>query len=263
MPARIAASVIGTFRSYQLLLMTQSHLRSSCASAAESLASIATAVARSSDCAFATAFALSALRPAIPTRSTPGLARRSGTVDCAIAPYPPRTITFNDAIPEARSRGPHLPFSSAPTGSSAGSVTKIAHPTRMRPTLTANAGPYPSHCAEKPPSSGPKIEPNPWTALYAPKAWARPFAGARWETHVEPATLRTAQQSPTPAWRTKARAKMPAAGIETKLTRKNEPNKSERPRAAYTCGDALLREAIQRPTYGYAAMDMAWLPMYT
>src|SRR5437667_2802338 len=105
MPARIAASVIGTFRSYQLLLMIQSQLRSSLSSAAESLASIATGTARSSDCAFATAFALSALRPAIPTRSTPGLARRSGTVDCAIAPYPPRTITFNEhrESPEAGS----------------------------------------------------------------------------------------------------------------------------------------------------------------
>src|SRR6266704_705100 len=95
MPARIAASMIGTLRSYQLLLTTQSHLRSSRASAAESLASIATGTARSSAIAFATAFALSALRPAIPTRSTPGLARRSGTVDWAIAPYPPRMRTFN------------------------------------------------------------------------------------------------------------------------------------------------------------------------
>src|SRR5438128_12293121 len=94
MPARIAASVIGTFRSYQLLLMIQSQLRSSLSSAAESLASIATGTARSSDCAFATAFAFAALRPAIPTRSTPGLARRSGTVDWAIAPYPPRMRTF-------------------------------------------------------------------------------------------------------------------------------------------------------------------------
>src|SRR2546428_11514739 len=30
----------------------------------------------------------------MPTRSTPGLERRSGTVDWAIAPYPPRMRTF-------------------------------------------------------------------------------------------------------------------------------------------------------------------------
>src|SRR3989454_10679841 len=55
-----------------------------------------TAVARSSRGAAANDFAFAALRPAIPIRSTPGLARRSGTVDWAIAPYPPRMRTFNE-----------------------------------------------------------------------------------------------------------------------------------------------------------------------
>src|SRR5467141_212207 len=87
--------MIGTFRSYQLLLITQSQRFSSRIRAAESRASTGTAVARSSRCAAANAFAFAALRPAIPTRSTPGLARRSGTVDWAMAPYPPRMRTFN------------------------------------------------------------------------------------------------------------------------------------------------------------------------
>src|SRR2546426_5127685 len=86
--------MIGTLRSYQLLLSTQSQCFSSRTKAAESRASTGTGVARSSRCAAANAFAFPALRPAIPTRSTPGLARRSGTVDWAIAPYPPRMRTF-------------------------------------------------------------------------------------------------------------------------------------------------------------------------
>src|SRR2546430_3393569 len=95
----------GTLRSYQLLLITQSHLFSSSIRAAESRASTWTAVARSSRCAAAHDFAFEALRPAIPIRSTPGLARRSGTVDWAIAPYPPRMRTFNEhrESPEAGS----------------------------------------------------------------------------------------------------------------------------------------------------------------
>src|SRR5881296_3954701 len=87
--------MVGTFKSYQVLLMTQSHRLSSPIRAAESRASTGTAVARSSRAAAANAFAFAAFRPAIPTRSTPGLARRSGTVDWAIAPYPPRMRTFN------------------------------------------------------------------------------------------------------------------------------------------------------------------------
>src|SRR5207244_12383945 len=87
--------MIGTFRSYQLLWITQSQRFSSRVRAAESRASIGIAVARSSRWAAAKDFAFAALRPAIPTRSTPGLARRSGTVDWAIAPYPPGLRTFN------------------------------------------------------------------------------------------------------------------------------------------------------------------------
>src|SRR5207249_9591279 len=87
--------MVGTFKSYQVLLMTQSHRLSSRIRAAESRASTVTAVARSSRWAAAKDFAFAALRPAIPTRSTPGLARRSGTVDWAIAPYAPRMRTFN------------------------------------------------------------------------------------------------------------------------------------------------------------------------
>src|SRR5713226_7670340 len=95
MPASIAASMIGTFRSYQVLLITQSQCFSSRTRAAESRASTETAVARSSRCEAANAFAFDGFRPAMPTRSTPGLARRSGTVDWAIAPYPPRMSTSN------------------------------------------------------------------------------------------------------------------------------------------------------------------------
>src|SRR6058998_1068753 len=88
--------MIRTLRSYQVLLITQSHRFSSRSKAAESRASTGTAVARSSRCVAANDFAFAALRPAIPIRSTPGLARRSGTVDWDIAPYPPRMRTFNE-----------------------------------------------------------------------------------------------------------------------------------------------------------------------
>src|SRR5712692_3182733 len=83
----------GTFRSYQELWITQSQRFSSRVSDAESRASIPTGTARSSRCAAANAFAFVSLLPPIPTRVTPRLARRSGTVDWAIAPYPPRMST--------------------------------------------------------------------------------------------------------------------------------------------------------------------------
>src|SRR2546428_10843761 len=85
---------MGTLRSYQVLLITQSQCFSSRTRSAESRASTETAVARSSRCEAATALAFEAFRPAMPTRSTPGLERRSETVDWAIAPYPPRIRTF-------------------------------------------------------------------------------------------------------------------------------------------------------------------------
>src|SRR5207245_1179080 len=195
--------------------MTESQFRNSRTRAAESLASIATPTARSSFCAFAAAFAFSALRPATPTRSTPGLDSRSGTVDWAIAPYPPRMMIFTKRPRLAGSRGTHLPFSSDPSPSPIERVARTADPDRMRPTLRPNAGPYPSHSAVKPPTSGPRIDPNPWTALYAPNAWARPLTGAKWDTSVEPATLMTAQHKPTPEWRTKMIASKPITGIGT------------------------------------------------
>src|SRR5881628_561148 len=90
----MAACMIGTLRSYHVLLITQSQCFSSRTRSNESRASTETAVARSSRCEAATAFAFEAFRPAMPIRSTPGLERRSGTVDWAIAPYPPRMRTF-------------------------------------------------------------------------------------------------------------------------------------------------------------------------
>src|SRR6266542_2770460 len=89
MPARIAASVIGTFRSYQLLLITQSQLRNSRSSAAESLASIATGTARSSDCALAKAFANAqsddrAVPVALDARDSAALEREFRNWDCVI-----------------------------------------------------------------------------------------------------------------------------------------------------------------------------------
>ena len=49
---------------------------------------------------------IASLLPAMPTRSTPGLARRSGTVDWAIAPYPPRMSTSKGHLVR-RKTGPH------------------------------------------------------------------------------------------------------------------------------------------------------------
>src|SRR3989442_15855606 len=85
--------MIGTFRSYHELLITQSQCLISRTREGESRASTGTATARPSLWAAANAFAFASLLPAMPTRSTPGLARRSGTVDWAIAPYPPRIST--------------------------------------------------------------------------------------------------------------------------------------------------------------------------
>src|SRR6267378_5340026 len=89
----MAASMIGTFRSYHELLITQSHCFISRTREEESRASTGTGTARESRWAAANALAFASLLPPMPTRSTPGLARRSGTVDCAIAPYPPRMST--------------------------------------------------------------------------------------------------------------------------------------------------------------------------
>src|SRR5436309_14198258 len=86
--------MIRTLRSYQVLLITQSHRFSSRSKAAESRASTGTAVARSSRCVAANEFAFAVQRPAIPIRSTPGLARRFGTLDWYITAYPLRMRTF-------------------------------------------------------------------------------------------------------------------------------------------------------------------------
>src|SRR5437773_7082611 len=75
MPASIAASMIGTFRSYQELLITESHFFSSRTRDAASRASTETGTARSSRCAPAKAFAFASFLPPIPTRATPGLER--------------------------------------------------------------------------------------------------------------------------------------------------------------------------------------------
>src|SRR5438309_816522 len=89
----MAASMIATFRSYQELLIRQSQCFISRTREGESRASMGTGTARGSRWAAANASAFGSLLPAMPIRSTPGLARRSGTVDRAIAPYPPRLST--------------------------------------------------------------------------------------------------------------------------------------------------------------------------
>src|SRR5881396_1948053 len=72
MPASIAASMIGTFRSYQELLITESHFFSSRTRDAASRASTETGTARLSRCAAAKAFAFASFLPPIPIRATPG-----------------------------------------------------------------------------------------------------------------------------------------------------------------------------------------------
>src|SRR5574340_1756892 len=74
---------------------------------------------------------------------------------------------------------------------------RITTPARMNPTAVAIPQPYPWNSAMKPPRSGPRMEPNPCTALYAPMASARPSSGASSDTRVEPETLIRAQQRPT------------------------------------------------------------------
>ena len=155
--------MIGTFRSYQVLLITQSQFRNSRTSAAESRASTAIGAARSSCCAFATPSAFARLRPAIPTRLTSRADRRSGTVDWAMAPYPPR-IRMSKAPPSSRKPGRHLPFS-GPHLSGSRAAARRPEPARTSATLTPNAGAYPRSCAVNPPRSGPRIDPKPWTAL--------------------------------------------------------------------------------------------------
>src|SRR5438309_1012810 len=134
--------MIETFRSYQVLLITQSQFRNSRTSAAESRPSTAVGAARSSCCAFANPFAFARLRPAIPTRLTSRADRRSGTVDWAMAPYPPR-IRMSKAPPSSRKPGRHLPFSQPhPSGNRA--AARSPEPARTSATLTPNAGPYPT-----------------------------------------------------------------------------------------------------------------------
>src|SRR5438034_10178253 len=106
----MAASMIETFRSYQELLITQSQPFISRTREGESRASTGTGTARGSRWAAANALAFGSLLPAMPTRSTPGLARRSGTVDWAIAPYPPRMSTSKGHLVR-RKTGPHQSFS--------------------------------------------------------------------------------------------------------------------------------------------------------
>src|SRR5438132_9977677 len=111
----MAASMIETFRSYQELLITQSQPFISRTREGESRASTGTGTARGSRWAAANALAFGSLLPAMPTRSTPGLARRSGTVDWAIAPYPPRMSTSKGHLVR-RKTGLHYFFFQAEDG---------------------------------------------------------------------------------------------------------------------------------------------------
>src|SRR5436309_3170124 len=111
----MAASMIETFRSYQELLITQSQPFISRTREGESRASTGTGTARGSRWAAANALAFGSLLPAMPTRSTPRLARRSGTVDWAIAPYPPRMSTSKGHLVR-RKTGPHYFFFQAEDG---------------------------------------------------------------------------------------------------------------------------------------------------
>src|SRR3989442_1221260 len=126
---------MGTLRSYQVLLITQSQCFSSRTRSAESRASTETAVARSSRCEAATAFALEAFRAAMPTRSTPGLERRSGTVHWATAPYPPRMRTLIGR-PGRRKAGRHLRFSLSAPISDTRFAARITHPPRAETQRT-------------------------------------------------------------------------------------------------------------------------------
>src|SRR5439155_10699409 len=111
----MAASMIATFRSYQELLITQSQCFISRTREGESRASMGTGTARGSRWAAANASAFGSLLPAMPSRSTPGLGRRGGTVDWAIAPYPPRMST-SKGHQVRRKTGPHYSFSHEDSG---------------------------------------------------------------------------------------------------------------------------------------------------
>src|SRR2546427_3176226 len=159
--------------------------------------------------------------------------------------------------------GLHLRFSSGAEISERRVAARIAQPPRIRATLVPNAVGCPRSCGARPTRSGPRIEPKPWTALYVPKASARPFSGARRDTRMEPATLIRAQQSPTPACNAIAMPRRAPYGRAAIPRIRNDGNSIDRPRAAYNCVDRSPRAETQRPTRGYTAIEVAWLAMYT
>src|SRR5256712_12654759 len=159
--------------------------------------------------------------------------------------------------------GLHLRFSSGAEICDRRVAARIVQPPRIKPTLVPNAIAYPRYCAANPPSSGPRIDPKPWTALYVPNASARPFSAARRDTRIEPATLIRAQQSPTPACKAIAMPRRAPSGRAAIPTLRNDGNSIDRPRAAYNCVDRSPRAETQRPTRGYTAIEVAWLAMYT
>src|SRR5437773_1526474 len=138
---------------------------------------------------------------------------------------------------------------------------RTAEPARTRTTLPANAGPYPRRPARAPPRRGPKIDPNPWTALKAPRERARPPSGARRETNVELATLITAQQAPTPAWRATTSARRGMVASPERPSKKKDPKSKDRPTVPYSCIGRLPREETQSATRGYTAANARIAPI--
>src|SRR5712692_3685230 len=248
-----------TFRSYQELCITQSQRFSSRMSDAESRASIPTGTARSSRCAVANAFPFVSLLPPIPTRVTPRLARRSGTVDWAIAPYPPRMSTSTGH----RHRAGRAEFINSFRNGSC-----VGYPQRPKDGRTGE------HETDTPSKRGSVAEqPRDRTAEQRSEdrsetlhrvecaKGARPPSGARRETRVELATLITAQHAPTTAWSARMSTRRGRSPSPETPRRKNDPKSTDRPTVPYNCVGRLPREETQPATRGYTAIEVTWLAM--
>src|SRR5437867_12243001 len=102
--------------------------------------------------------------------------------------------------------------------------TSATTPAAMKTDEARSPAVNPRKCAMKPPANGPRMAPNPWTALNAPRTPDRSPDGASSETIVEPATLIAAQQRPPRPCTTRISTNIVTRSSGSSGTRRNNGN---------------------------------------
>src|SRR2546428_9022977 len=141
--------------------------------------------------------------------------------------------------------------------------TRAMTPAAMKADEARSPAANPRKCAMKPPANGPRIAPNPWTALNAPRTPDRSPDGASSETIVDPATLIAAQHRPTRPCTRRISTNIVKGPPGSSGRRRNTGNNTALPADAYSWMRRPPVERIHPPTRPYANAEVTWLATKT